>query len=79
MTIGTGTIEEWALSLDLERRARLACLLIASLDNAESVDEVEIERLWFREAEYRCRQIDTGGVELIPALDVLDRLRSRSR
>jgi len=53
--------------------------LIKSLDGAESVDEVEIERLWLGEAEYRCRQIDAGEVKLIPAQDVLDRLHNRSR
>ncbi|WP_133510866.1 addiction module protein [Candidatus Thiosymbion oneisti] len=79
MTIGTGTVEELALDLDPERRARLAGLLIESLDDAESVDEVEIERLWLREAEHRCRQIDAGEVELIPAQDVLDGLRNHSR
>ncbi len=79
MTVGTGTVEELALDLDPKRRARLAGLLIGSLENAEPADEVEIERLWLREAEYRCRRIDTGKVELIPAQDVLDSLRNRSR
>jgi hypothetical protein len=68
-----------ALSLEPEQRARLAALLIESLEEVEAVDESEIERLWLAEAEERCRQIDAGEVQLIPANEVLESLRKRSR
>lgn len=79
MTVGTETVKELALSLDPEHRARLAGWLIESPDGAESVDEAEIEWLWLGEAEHRCRRIDAGEVELIPAQGVLESLRNRGR
>lgn len=71
-------LETAALRLEPTGRARLALRLIESLDAAEreKLDEEEIERLWMREAHERIRQIDADEVELIPADEVLDRIRS---
>jgi hypothetical protein len=35
--------------------------------------------LWFAEAEERARQIDAGRVELVPADEVINKLRGRDR
>ncbi len=72
-------VRDAALSLEPEQRARLAALLIASLEEVETVDESEIERLWLAEAEERCNQVDAGEVQLVPAEELLQRLRNRSR
>ena len=71
-------LEDAALRLEPDGRARLALRLIQSLDAAtrERLDEEEIERLWIREAQERLRQIDAGEVELIPADELMERLRA---
>jgi hypothetical protein len=77
MVIAPAELERAALNMEPELRARLAAALIRSLEGTEDVDEDEIEALWLQEAEERCRQIDAGEVELVPADDVLKRLRKR--
>jgi len=79
MPSGVNDVRDAALRLEPEQRARLAALLIESLEDVEAVDESEIERLWLAEAEERCRQIDAGEVQLIPAAEVLESLRRRTR
>lgn len=70
-------IEEEALGLKREGRARLALKLIESLDRQDQVDEAQIEERWIAEAEERARQIDAGEMELIPAEVVLKKLEAK--
>jgi putative addiction module component (TIGR02574 family) len=65
-------IEAEALNLPLDKRARLAEALIASLD-----EDAEIERAWAEEIERRVKAIEAGTVELIPADEVFRDLRAR--
>ena len=60
-------IENQALDLSEEERAKLAQKLILSLENAK--DE-EIEKEWLAEARRRAVEIDNGEVQPIPAGDV---------
>jgi len=67
-------IENNALRLPPEDRARLAVRLLASLEETlESAEE--IEKLWIAEAERRFQELRTGAVQGIPARDVFAELR----
>jgi hypothetical protein len=57
-------IRHEALALPSEERARLAELLLSSLD---TLSEAEIEQLWFHEATRRAAEMDDGIVTRIPA------------
>ena len=78
MTIAPTDLEKAALEMEPKLRAKLATLLIQSLEELEDLDEKEIEGLWLAEAEERAKQIDAGEVELLAAEGVLQELRSRS-
>ena len=65
-------IEAEILKLPSQERARLAEVLIASLD-----DEDEIARAWAEEAERRYEELRSGVAEGIPAEEVFARVRSR--
>jgi putative addiction module component (TIGR02574 family) len=65
-------IEAEILKLPSQERARLAEVLIASLD-----EEDEIARAWGEEAEHRYEELRSGAVEGIPAEEVFARVRSR--
>lgn len=65
-------LEAAALALPSHERARLAEVLIASLD-----EEDGIARAWADEAERRYEELRTGAVEAVPAEEVLARIRSR--
>ena len=65
-------LEAAALKLSSHERARLAEVLIASLD-----EEDEIERAWAAEAERRYEELRTGAVHAVPAEEVIARIRSR--
>jgi Putative addiction module component len=69
-------LEREVLRLPLEERARLAELLLASL---EELPELEVERIWFAEARQRAEQIDSGAVQLIPSDEVERKARSLLR
>jgi putative addiction module component (TIGR02574 family) len=60
-------IENQALDLSEEERAKLAQKLILSLENAKDED---IEKEWLAEARRRAVEIDNGEVLPIPAADV---------
>lgn len=62
------------LKLPSHERARLAELLISSLD-----EEDEITTAWADEAERRYHDLRSGKVEGIPAEEVLARVRSNLR
>ncbi len=61
------TIEKEALALSIEDRARLAEMLLSSLDG---LSDSEIEKLWIVEAQRRADEIDQGLVKLISAEEV---------
>jgi len=61
------TIEDEALHLPPEERAKLAQKLILSLD---ALSEAEIENAWLAEAQQRALEIDRGDVKAIPADEV---------
>jgi len=67
MSANLGQIEEAALTLSAEERARLAMDLIKSLDN---YDDPEAEELWIREAERRYQEYREGKLQGRPADDV---------
>ena len=67
-------LESEILKLPTHERARLAELLISSLD-----EEDEIAAAWVDEAERRYQQLLAGEVEGVPAEDVLARLRASLR
>lgn len=71
------TAERWvaaALKLSDRERARLAELLIASLDEQDDVGEA-----WADEAERRFDELRSGAVQAVPAEEVFARIRSRLR
>ena len=67
MTNETVQMLERALHLDPQERAFLAEQLLASLDEEE---EFPLSEDWKREIARRCKEIDNGEVELIPAEEV---------
>ncbi|HEY3138988.1 MAG TPA: addiction module protein [Blastocatellia bacterium] len=67
---------EQAMTLPSESRARLADLLVESLD----ADELgEIERLWAAEAIRRRDEVRAGLVETVPGEEALRRVRDSVR
>jgi putative addiction module component (TIGR02574 family) len=67
MSANLGKIEEVALNLSAEERARLAMDLIKSLDNYE---DPEAEKLWLQEAERRYQEYRKGKIQGMPTDDV---------
>jgi len=74
MSPNTKKLLEEALQLEPAERASLAGRLIDSLDDAA---EADVERIWRDEIERRCREIDSGDVELVPWDEVRQRLFGR--
>jgi putative addiction module component (TIGR02574 family) len=66
-------LAEIALELPAESRARLAELLVESLDTAEPSD---IDRAWAAEAKRRAEELQSGQAEPIPAEEALRRARN---
>ena len=69
-------IENNALQLSDEDRARLAVRLLTSLEE-EAESPEEIEKLWLAEAERRFQELRAGIVRGIPASEVFTRLRAK--
>ena len=67
-------LEAEVLKLPRHERARLAELLIGSLD-----EEDEISEAWADEAERRYEELRSGAVESVPAEEVFARIRNRAR
>lgn len=65
-----------ALELPLTARAELASQL---LDSLEDLSEDENETLWAEEAERRYAEYKAGRMEAVPAEEVFERLRSRTK
>ncbi|MCH8894597.1 MAG: addiction module protein [Chloroflexi bacterium] len=70
------TIEQEALGLPPEDRAKLAQKLLLSLD---TLSEEESERTWLIEAERRARELDRGDVQPISADEVRRKARALLR
>lgn len=68
----TEQLEQEALKLPAEQRARLAERPIASLD----VD-AEIEKEWLAEVRRRDAELDSGSIAAIPMEDALSAARER--
>ncbi|HBL28220.1 MAG TPA: addiction module antitoxin RelB [Acidobacteria bacterium] len=64
-----------ALKLSIDDRAELVQALDMSLEEDDAAD-AEHERLWKAEIERRCRALDEGRAELIPAEVVFRRARA---
>lgn len=67
------TIEEEALALPLQERAKLVERLLDSLDN---LPEQEAEALWLDVAGRRAREIDQGQVQLVSPEELELRVRA---
>lgn len=65
-------LEQEALKLSAEERARLAERIISSLDV-----EAEIEQQWLAEVRRRDVELDDGDVAAIPMEDALSSVRER--
>ena len=70
--MSTHEIQSEALKLPLHERARLAQLLLASLE-----EEDEIERAWAEEIQRRDEELRSGAVEPVPADEVFAALRAK--
>ena len=68
------TVEEKALELPAQERAKLAERLLESLDN---LPERDVEALWLEVAERRAKEIDDGSVELVTPEELDRRVKAR--
>jgi putative addiction module component (TIGR02574 family) len=68
------TVEEKALELPAQERAKLAERLLESLDD---LPERDVEALWLEVAERRAKEIDDGSVELITPEELDRRVKAR--
>lgn len=69
-------LAEQAMILPIESRARLADLLVESLD----ADELgHIDRLWVTEAKHRRDEVRSGRVEAVPGEEALQKVRDAVR
>jgi hypothetical protein len=72
MAMTVEQLAEQAMNLPTESRARLADLLVESLD----VDELrQIDQLWVAEAKRRRDEVRSGRVEAIPGEEALQSVR----
>ncbi len=65
-------LAEQAMNLPTESRARLADLLVESLDASELG---HIDRLWVAEAKRRRDEVRSGRVETVPGDEALQKVR----
>jgi len=68
------TVEEKALELPAQERAKLAERLLESLDD---LPERDVEALWLEVAERRAREIDDGSVKLVTPEELDSRVQAR--
>ncbi len=68
------TVEEKALELPVQERARLAERLLESLDD---MPERDVEALWLEVAELRAKEIDDGSVKLVTPEELDQRVKAR--
>jgi putative addiction module component (TIGR02574 family) len=74
LIVSVHDVEAEALKLPSHERARLAEVLIASLD-----EEDEVAQAWASEAERRYEELRSGVVKAVPADQVFARIRARPR
>jgi putative addiction module component (TIGR02574 family) len=72
--MNVSSIEEKALALPVQERARLIERLLESLD---TLPEQEAETLWLEAAERRARDIDEGKVRLVTPEELERRVQAR--
>ena len=70
------TVEQEALLLPQEDRAKLAQKLLLSLD---TLSEEESKQAWLVEADRRARELDNGNIQPISAEEVRRKARSLLR
>ena len=70
------TVEQEALLLPQEARAKLAQKLLLSLD---TLSDEESKQAWLVEADRRARELDNGNVQPISAEEVRRKARSLLR
>lgn len=66
-------VEQEALRLPPEERAKLAQKLLLSL---ETLSEEELDQAWLVEADRRARELDRGEVQPVPAEEVRRKARA---
>jgi putative addiction module component (TIGR02574 family) len=71
--MNANTIEEKALALPVQERAKLIERLLESLD---TLPEQEAEALWLDVAERRAREIDEGKVQLVTPEELQRRIQT---
>ena len=76
MAQSMGELEQDALRLPAEDRARLAVSLLCSLEETGE-DPVEVEKIWVAEAKRRAQEFDNGSETAIPASELFARLKSK--
>jgi hypothetical protein len=76
MARSLANVENDALHLPGEERARLAVRLLASLEE-EAESPEEMDKLWITEAEQRFEELRAGVVRGVPARDVFAPLRAK--
>ena len=72
-------LEDEALHLPEEARAKLMARLLSSFQEHQGSAEEEIARAWVEEAERRDQEMSAAGDEGIPAEEVLRKVRSSIR
>lgn len=72
--MGANKVEDEALALPERERARLAELLLASL---EGLPEKDVEALWLSVAERRAAEIDRGEVHMVTPEELERRVQAR--
>lgn len=65
------------LALSAKRRAKIAGILLRSLDDEQDVDPEEVEDAWAKEITRRVEEIRTGKVKLIPGDAFMRNLRAK--
>ncbi|PWN55087.1 addiction module protein [Abyssibacter profundi] len=75
MAASADAIENDALSLPIEDRARLIVHLLESIEERPGGDPRAVERAWLAEAQRRYDAYQRGEVQAIPAADVFSELR----
>lgn len=79
MATSSKTIENEALSLPREDRARLVMHLLESLEERPAADPQQVERAWLEEANRRYEAYRRGEEIAIPAEQVFSELREEDR
>ena len=74
MAQSLGELEQDALQLSSEDRAKLVVSLLCSLEETAE-DPFEVEKLWLNEARRRAQEIEDDTEVAIPAADVVAKLK----